>query len=125
MKFTNILKGLTLLLFFYQPNIFSQNNVYTIAELVSNSKCIVLGKVTKVTPWVGADGRIHSDVKFQISKVYKGNLKQKRELNFSLLGGTLGGRRTTVLEYPHFTENVESILFLLEINKDYDATNAL
>lgn len=125
MKRIIILKSLLILLFFYQLDVLAQDKEYTLNELVSSSKCIVLGKVTKINSWVGGNGRIYSDIKFHVSTVYKGKIKQKQELNFSLLGGSIGSRRTTVFELPHFTENVESILFLRSIDDNYDVTNAL
>lgn len=125
MKSIIILKCLLVLLFIYQTDVLTQDKEYSLNELAGSSNAIVLGKVTKINSWVGGNGRIYSDVKFHVSKVYKGKMKQNQELNFSLLGGSMGNRRTTVFEFPHFTADVESILFLRSINDNYDVTNAL
>ncbi|KAF0139782.1 MAG: hypothetical protein FD122_2957 [Stygiobacter sp.] len=120
-----IVKSLLILLFILRFNAVAQNNEFTIEKLVGSSNAIIQGKVTKIDSWTGVNGRIYSDVKFKVSSVFKGKVKQNQELNFRLLGGTLGKRRTTVFELPHFEENVTSFLFLRSIGDNYDITNAL
>lgn len=125
MKRIIIFNSLLIATIFCHWSIQAQEKVLTINELVNSSKIIVLGKVTNINPWFGGNNRIYSDVKFHILKVYKGNIKQNQVLSFSLLGGSIESRRTTVLEYPHFSYNAESILFLNMINDNYAVTNAL
>lgn len=126
MKHNNIFLSIILCFFLLNAKdyLFSQDKLYTIDDLVSSSNFIVLGKVTSISNYEGGNGRIYSDIKFQVSKVYKGKIQTDQELNFTFMGGELGKRRTTVLEYPHFTKNNESILFLNQINDNKKAQNA-
>ncbi|MBK8945370.1 MAG: hypothetical protein IPM32_08885 [Ignavibacteriae bacterium] len=119
-----IISNVVIITFFLFNKTFAQEKIYKLDELVKQSDLIVNAKVISITPWFGADDRIYSDISLKITKVYKGKQEGFKNLKFSFLGGRIGTRGTTVLEYPHYENDVESMLFLKNFNADNSAKNA-
>ena len=126
MKYFNYYKNIIVYIFLFQVIILAlpQARLFTMDELVNESNFIVSGKVISISCFEGTNGRIYSDIKFQVSKVYKGHIQTKQELIFTFMGGTIGNRTTTVPEYPQFKENSESILFMNNKSDDKESRNS-
>lgn len=105
-------KIVLIILLFSLSTAYSQNQPLSMNDLVNYSQFIVKAKLTKMVSYIGANNRIYSDIKYIVSKVYKGKIKTGEEVNFTFMGGSIGNRKTMVLESPVFETDIESILFL-------------
>ncbi len=110
--FKTIALAIISLLFISVISAVQDEKYYSFVELVNNSDLIVRGKVLSINSYEKEKGRIYSDIKFRVTKTYKGQFVENRDVSFTFLGGTIGDITTTVLEYPHFIKDQESILFL-------------
>lgn len=96
---------------------------YNFVELVNKSDLIVYGKIISIKSYKKEKGRIYSDIIFRVIRIYKGQYNDTDDISFTYLGGTLDGITTTVLEYPQFIQNQESILFLIKNSQKSNKQN--
>lgn len=96
----------------------------TQTEVVNDSKLALTGKVKSIhdSKWSNPDFKkgsdipnvLQTDIEFEVSEVYKGNLKEKETITVRI---NKGEDDNTIVEsdgYPDFIENEDYLLFLSE-----------
>ncbi len=110
-----ILTSLFLFLpFAYLP---SQQIELSLRDLCERSNNIILARVISTQSFFNdKEKRILTNIKVEVTENFKGELKPSSNLVFTVLGGTVNGTSTFVLDAPTFNVNEESILFLSSVN---------
>lgn len=87
----------------------------TTEDLVAESTYIVSGKVVSAEGRQGRDGRIYTDVVFEVEDVAKGDLNRGSTITFSVIGGRLGTLVLAATGIPSFFEGEHAVLHLLHL----------
>lgn len=84
---------------------------FDLAELTSRSEVVVHGRCTKTTSRTDAKGTIVTDVELEVTEPLKGAAAAKT-FSFTVYGGIVGNRGSTICGAPTFAEGEEQLLFL-------------
>lgn len=106
---------ITLVFNFLLPSLLfcaSQEKVYSLSELTNKSDFIVHGKVVSIKCYMDSYGAIMSDIKIIVYEDMRMKLNSNDEINFTLMGGTLGNIRSICSHTPIFKVDQEIIIFL-------------
>ena len=87
----------------------------TTEELVADSTYVVSGKVVSAEGVLGNDGRIYTNVVFEVSDVAKGDLNRGSVITFSIIGGQYGTLALAATGIPGFTTDEHAVLHLKDI----------
>lgn len=84
----------------------------TTAQMVSDADAIVTGTVTATSARWGEDGRIYTDITIRVQDSVKGGLNKSSTVNFSVLGGRIGGLVMEASSIPTFRKDEKVLLYL-------------
>ena len=87
----------------------------TTEALVAESGYIVSGEVVSAEGFQARDGRIYTDVVFEVTDVAKGDLNRGMQLNFTVIGGTYGTLALRATGIPGFVEGEHAVLHLVDV----------
>ena len=87
----------------------------TTEELVAQSTHVVSGKVLSAEGFVAQNGRIYTEVVFEITDVAQGDLNRGQRLSFAVIGGTHGSIALAATGIPRFEAGEHAVLHLLEV----------
>lgn len=87
----------------------------TTEQLVEQSTYIVSGKVVSAEGTLGSDGRIYTNVVFEVSDVAKGDLNRGSVITFTIIGGQYGSLALSATGIPGFKTDEHAVLHLKDI----------
>ncbi len=104
-------------LFLFITSVYTSSQIeLSLKELCDKSDNIIIARViSSQSYFVQNEKRIFTDISIQILETLKGGLKPFGNIKFTVLGGTVNGVTTLVLEAPIFRVGEESILFLSSV----------
>lgn len=92
---------------------------FDLQELTRRAEVIVHGRCTGTESRKDAQGMIVTDVHLEVVELFKvadGADKSVKRLTFTIYGGVVGNRGSTIHGAPTFTKDEEVLLFLGEVN---------
>ncbi|HDP33897.1 MAG TPA: hypothetical protein ENN29_02170 [Candidatus Hydrogenedentes bacterium] len=87
----------------------------TTEKLVAGSTYIVSGRVLSAEGFQAQDGRIYTDVVFEVTDVAKGDVNRGSTLAFVVIGGRYGTLALAATGIPGFVEGEGAVLYLVDV----------
>ena len=109
----NITIIITLLFILNTYNLFPQSKILTLDELCTYSNEIAVAKLIKIDTYFDSDNkRVFTDYTYKVLEKIEGNLSVNDNFIITLYGGKYKGNTTFSPDYPAFTVDQKSLLFL-------------
>lgn len=93
---------------------------FDLKEMTQRAEVIVHGRVTSTASRVDAKGSIVTDIKLEVTELFKSkdgqDKTQVKVFEFTVYGGIVGSRGSAISGAPSFTQGEEVLLFLSKSN---------